>query len=40
LWRMIKPSAGERGGGRALSRDEVKLAVRNLGEMWIDEEVS
>ena len=40
LWRMIKPSSGERGGGRVLSRDEVKLAVRNLGEMWNDEEVS
>jgi len=40
LWRMIKPNAGERGAGsRVLSRDEVKLAVRNLGEMWNDEEV-
>jgi len=40
LWRMIKPNAGERGSGRIMSRDEVKLAVRNLGEMWNDEEVS
>jgi hypothetical protein len=41
LWGMLKPE-GEREvrGGHVLGRDEVRRKVRDLGEMWTEDEVS
>jgi hypothetical protein len=38
IWDMLKPDSGAR-GGYILGRDEVKRLVRDLGEMWSDDEV-
>jgi hypothetical protein len=41
LWGMLKPdSAREVRGGHILGRDEVRRKVRDLGEMWTEDEVS
>jgi len=41
LWEMLKPDSGkEVRGGHILGRDEVRRKVRDLGEMWTEEEVS
>jgi hypothetical protein len=40
IWKMVKPEASDKPGGRVLGRDEVKSLVRALGEMWNEEEVS
>lgn len=43
LWGMLKPPAPEgqyTRGGNVLGREEVKQKVRELGEMWTEDEVS
>ena len=42
IWAMIKPPkvGGPQRGGMVLGRDELKVVVRDFGEMWTDEEVS
>jgi len=43
IWAMIKPAkptSGPQRGGMVLGRDELKVVVRDFGEMWTDEEVS
>lgn len=39
IWKMLMPNAGDRPGDRILGRNEVKALVRNLGEMWTEDEV-
>lgn len=41
LWGMMKPeSEQQKRGGHVLGRDEVRRKVRDLGEMWTEDEVS
>lgn len=41
LWGMVKPEQDQNvRGGHVLGRDEVKRKVRELGEMWTEDEVS
>lgn len=41
LWGMMKPEAEQqKRGGHILGRDEVRRKVRDLGEMWTENEVS
>lgn len=41
LWGMLKPDSGkEVRAGHILGRDEVRRKVRDLGEMWTEDEVS
>jgi hypothetical protein len=41
LWGMLKPEAEQqKRGGHVLGRDEVRRKVRDLGEMWTEDEVS
>ena len=40
LWGMLKPEAEQqKRGGHILGRDEVRRKVRDLGEMWTEDEV-
>lgn len=39
IWKLLKPQAGDRPADRILGRNEVKGLVRNLGEMWTEDEV-
>jgi hypothetical protein len=40
LWGMMKPEAEQhKRGGHILGRDEVRRKVRDLGEMWTEDEV-
>ncbi|GFZ47868.1 hypothetical protein JCM24511_05615 [Saitozyma sp. JCM 24511] len=39
IWDMLKPDSSAR-GGNILGRDEVKRLVRDLGEMWSDDEIT
>ncbi|OCF77047.1 hypothetical protein I204_02756 [Kwoniella mangroviensis CBS 8886] len=41
IWEMLKPpSSTRKGEGYVLGRDEVKKWVRELGEMWTEEEIT
>lgn len=41
LWSMLKPEEEQqKRGGHILGRDEVRRKVRDLGEMWTEDEVS
>jgi hypothetical protein len=40
LWGMMKPEEEQhKRGGQILGRDEVRRKVRDLGEMWTEDEV-